>query len=346
MSREIFNRSAQAEKEGWEQKIFEIIWEGREKPENIEFEKIDPIGSSLKSTPESQKFIDEHWRNLVDGGMKPWPNDTKPSRYRFAGLRYEKGKMRFQVDPCVSYHDFRGSWSQEFLERFGKESLPNPLGNTTVIFCKDKNGRENIMVGLREETADNKAGGYHISAGGFYEITKDSNLTEGALREVEEETGINNDNLDQIECRGVVFSDCQTSVVFEAHTNLTAEEIIERRKQLTQKRKLTAEESEQGLIFVPVNRIKIQQLMLGPLFAGISTGIAGLLIVGKDMARREGIDPEKWQKEMLNGLAWRSHEFENLSPAEQKAFEERDKRRLRERVEVMRKVDKDAKFFI
>ena len=343
----IHNLSRAAEEEGREQKFFEVLAEGHFAPENIETRLVEP-GSTLKRAPESEAFIEAGWEkeieNMAARGEKPWPNDLKPTKYRLAGFAVEGDKLVVTLDPCVSYRDFRGVRTEEFVQRFGKEALPNPLSALTMVIAKDRAGEEHMLVTLRNPKQDYKPGGYHVSTGGLMDSRRDKTPIDAALGELAEESGILKDELEQFECRGLVYNPWtfHSEIVFRADTRTTIEDIIERRKEKARSKGLTEEEAEGELLFVPTKRVKLQQWLLGPAHAGVPSGLAEILLVGKDLVAEQGEDGERWYEEMRKALAWRSAEYEN--EAVRDALEHRDSERLSKITAAYREGNKERAF--
>ncbi len=94
-----------------EQKFFKILVEGEFTPDQID---VVVRSNTLLRTPESERFIEGKWQAHLATGVKPWPNDLKPTRYRVAGLEVVGNRFQITLDPCVSYKDFIGSLTPEF----------------------------------------------------------------------------------------------------------------------------------------------------------------------------------------------------------------------------------------
>lgn len=314
------NLSQKMEREGIEQKFFEISAEGKFQPEQIE---VQITNGSLKRSVESENFIEQQWQQKLADGLKSWPNDTKPTRYRLAGTKVMDNRLILTLDPCVSYRDFAGSNSSDFAKRFGPDYLPRALAVTVILIAKNKNGEEQILMTLRKPDHDYKAGGYHISTGGFMEIDKETDPTRAALRELHEESGIDETELNSLVCIGVVANPWtkHSDIVYEAKTALSVEDILTKEH-----------DRENNLLFIPTERKKLQQWLLGTAHAATGIATAGLLLTGKESVGREKddagqlIDGEKWYREMLKALAWRSEKYDDESV--RKTLEKRDKLRL------------------
>lgn len=312
------------EAERLQQKFFEPIVEGFFIPEQIET-RCTAAGETLVRTPESEKYIEEKWQEVLAGGFKPWPNDTKPSRYRFVGAEVKEGKLVLTLDPTVSYKDAATTRSKDFAERFGEACAPNPVAVTTVLIAKDSAGKEHMLMTLRNESHDFKPGGYHISVGGAMEIKKDANPIDTCLREMNEEVGLAANELHGVMCVGVVKHSQQsaTEIIFEARTNVPLEEILKRNH-----------DDENTVVAIPTTPSELRRWIVVPTFANVCVTSAAVLMVGTELVNQQypngdGTEAAQWHREMLDLLAARSDQFEKATPAEQAELEKRDVERLR-----------------
>lgn len=296
------------EREGKEQNFFQILVEGKFAPEDIIYQERQ---NTMKRSLESESFLEETWQKLLQSGFKPWPNDTKISRYRFVDAKVEQGKLIVALDPCVSYRDSIGGCKPEFVKKFGKDFAPNPMGVTVSIAVKDAKGQEYFLITLRKETADYKGGGMHVTTGGTVNTCDKETPTEAAFRETEEESGITKKEIENMSCLGVVHIPWspQTDVMFSATTNILLEDIKQR-----------YHDDENEIIFIPNEKSKIQQWLLAFSHANTPTGLFGLLFACKE---KYG---EEWFREMRLALAWRSQDYQDKKTRDD--LEQRDKRRL------------------
>lgn len=328
------NLSEKAFRQGRVQEFFKVLSRELMDLNDIEVSIVEPTGSSLKRSSESEEILDKAWQRRISSGFKPWPNDTKPSRYRLASheiVRQPDGKtkMRLTLDPCVSYRDFNASESEEFrtfINTQGAEGVhyePNAVAVSTVIFCKDSGGDMHMLVTIRNEKQDYKPGGFHVSTGGFMQIDpNEKNPITAALRENQEESGIAADELSDIAVLGMTYNPQRPhpDLIFVADTTLTVEEIQQR-----------VHDDENQLFFIPAERKKLQQWLLAYAHAAVAPALASIILAGKLIVAKKKddagmpIDSDVWEQEMLKALAWR---FKDPTTPEGKELEQRDVARL------------------
>ncbi len=344
------NLSLKAEQEGWKQKIFEMKVEGDFKPEDISFEIVEP-GTRFMRSPESEAFIEEKWQEHIKIN-KPWPKDTVPTKYHLAETRVEDGKLLLILDPCISYKDLICAAHKEFADRFGLDFVPNVLAATTLVTAKNTHNEERILMTLRNTKTNYKPLGYHASVGGYMEIEKDKTPTDAVYRELSEEAGITSEEVIDLVCQGIAYTPniCVSDILFKTPLGISVEEIISRRKHYAREHNLSEEEAENSLLFIPAERRKIQEWLLGTVHAGAAAGIANLLEYGCSIAAQEKddqgniIDGEQWKAKMLTSLAWRSADYN--SDQVKKQLEARDVARLKQRVDSTKDTKIDELFDI
>lgn len=303
-----------------EQQFFKLLWKGDVAPKDIVTEI---VSNSLVRTAESEVWIEREWQKLLKGGFKAWPNDTKPSRYRFCGAKEENGKLIVTLDPCVSYRDFAGSCSPEFLERFGEGCNPHPLAVSVVIISNDKK----IMLTVRKNV-DYKPGGYHASIGGFMDIHKEGDVVSAVYREVKEECGVESNELADLRCVSVAYNtwSLHSDPVFLATATLSSEEIQKRMK----------DDENEKLFFIPATRRSIEELITSTSHANVIIAMVGLLLFGKNIPAQfdEDESGEEWYQRMLSVLAKESKHYDSLKVRAE--LEARDIARFQEMVKQQR----------
>lgn len=282
-----------------EQKFFKMLWQGVIPPEKI----ITEIRTGfLIRTKDSEDWIEREWQKAIAGGLKEWPNDRKPTRYRFCGVQERDGKLIIMLDPCVSYRDFAGSCSPEFLERFGEHCNPHPLAVSVVIVVSDPDGQK-IMLTVRKNV-DYKPGGYHASIGGFMDISKENDIVSAVYREVKEEAGIESNELSDLRCVALAYNPwtLHSDPVFLATTTLSSGEI----------RKRTKDDENDSLYFISATRRSIEELITKTSHANVVIAMIGLLLVGKALPAQDDEDerPEEWHRRMLLILAEESKNYD------------------------------------
>lgn len=310
------NLSARMEHEGKKQEFFKIIVEGKFSPNELEFHEV-PAGSSIKRTPESEAYLEAEWEKLLANGFKPWPNDTKPTRYRLVDVKIENGKLVTTLDPGISYRDCVGGSKDEYHERFGEEASVRGLASTVVVLARTKEGEERMMITLRNEKQDYKPGGFHVSTGGWIDVKKKETPVQAAYRELQEEAGVSAEEVENLFCRGIVNNPIKDhgDMVFQGTTSVPVEELMKR-----------THDDENEVLFIPTDQQKIQQWLLAPAHANTTIGLSAILLFGKD---RFG---DQWFNEMNAALAWRSQNYSDESNRD--ALEARDTGRLAKKVDA------------
>jgi 8-oxo-dGTP pyrophosphatase MutT (NUDIX family) len=197
------------------QKFFDILSTGSFSPDRI---RTEIVRDTMRRTEESEAFIERRWQDHLRTGFKPWPNDLESTRYRFVKSDKVGDELVVKVDPCVSYRDFIGAESFEFRDRFGHESLPRSLALTALVFARTESGEERMLITLRKPGHDYKAGGYHASIGGMMDSRKESDVVQSVLRELREESGLEEKDLEELTGRAVVMNlwTMHPDVIFKA----------------------------------------------------------------------------------------------------------------------------------
>lgn len=281
--------------------FFRVLFENKENipVDNISIDLVEP-GSTIRRTEESEACIDDQWNRLIkEHKIKPWPNDTKPTRFRFVDCILQDGNVNLTLDPCVSYRDFVGSRDPDFLKRFGQDFLPNPLSGNMLVVTAD----ERLVLTVRGHINDYKAGGYQFVAGGFMNMGIDNHPMDTAIREVAEETGIQkNEYMEDVSFLGIATSDWTyaTDSFFLGHTTLSSSEIDRRDN-----------DNENTLLYIPFDIKKIQQWILAPVHACSPTTIAAILMACKKLLPFENMNANEWESMMLRALHWRSRGYDD-----------------------------------
>lgn len=294
---------------GKENPYFLVFEEGEYTPGAISAEVVD---TNRRVTNELHRELDSRWDSYPG---KKWPNDTKPSRYRYEGCRIdEDGSFTILVSPTVSYKDHI-TWGQELTELYGQESAPLAIATTGIIETSD-----NKIILTKRVKADYKRGGMS-GAGGFMTIKEDviedrpPDIVRALKREVEEETGIKYYEMNTI-FQGIYHNPISGSVnlAFVSKTSLSAGEVIQR-----------PNDSENELLVMELDPESIQNLILTKTNA-FTTETLALLIV-----RGEKEFGEKWAEDTRAIFKLRSVSYAeaiNRGPDVVKKLEERDIRKI------------------
>lgn len=290
------------------QKFFVTLWEGNIAPHDI---VVNITSNSLVRTAESESWIEKEWQKLLKGGFKAWPNDTNSTRYRFCEVRKEGSKLIVMLDPCVSYRDFIGSNSPEFLERFGEACNPHPLAVSVVVVTSDRK----IMLTVRKNV-DYKSGGYHASIGGFLDIRKENEPVSAMYREIKEECGIESNELENVRCVSIAHNPwtLHSDIIFIAETGVESREIQKR----------TKDDENESLFFIPATRLAIEDLIRKTSHANVIIAMVGLLLLGRCLPPKtsECESQDEWYERMLLVLAEESKDYD--LPLERLRLERRD----------------------
>ncbi len=274
------------------QKFFKILAEGTFIPEQIDTE-ITVSGITMVRNSQSDAFIEGGWEMHLAKGNKPWPNDTKPGRYRTANVEVQDNRLKLTLDPCVSYKDFLASLSTVFEEYYGHDAVPDPLAISVLLRTADNQ----TLLTVRDQKTDYKPGGWHASTGGFMEIKRNESPVEAGLRELEEETGVQPGELDGLVAIGVVYNPwtLHTDLILSAKTRFTAAEVLERKH-----------DDENELLFVDTTAESYEHWIVGGMHANVIIAMAALIMVGTDLFGLE------WREKMLDALAEGSRNYDSL----------------------------------
>ena len=273
--------------------------------------RTEPVQDTLLRSADSEAFMDGKWQAHLATGAKPWPNDLKPGRFRFAGFEERGADVVFRLDPCVAYRDHVGARDPEFRHRFGDTFLPNALAVTTFITARDKGGLEYFLATRRNKTHDYKPNGLHLSTGGFMEIKKspEGDIVKEGMREATEESGVTPEDLD-LWFLGIAFDPWQNKpdAIFHASVNTPLEE-IRRRKH----------DAENVNLWIPA--AKMLPWLLDPAEVTVPMGLAALL----------------WYGRIMFGQAWFIHVHTQLAKAGERYAAASDRSELE--VMAMRNLD-------
>ena len=299
------------------QKFFKILAEGIFTPDEIDTEVTAP-GATLVRSNLAEAFIEGGWEIHLAKGNKPWPDDTNPRRYRTAKVGMQDGRLKLILDPCVSYKDFISSLSTVFEERYGHDAVPDPLAVTVLVRTVDNR----TLMTLRDQKTDYKPGGWHASTGGFMEIRRNETPVQAGMRELEEETGIKPDELDELVAVGVVYNPwtLHTDLILSAKTKLTSAEVLVRKH-----------DDENELLFVDTTAESYEYWIVGGMHANVVITMAAMIMVGENLFGLE------WRNKMLDILADGSRDYGSLEVRQ--TLEKRDLAALAQMVADHRKTN-------
>ncbi len=289
--------------------IFQLLWWGAINPKKVILQVTPGL---LKRNPVSEKFIEKEWQKKIAAGLKTWPNDTKPQRYHFGGLKISNNDIKILADPSISYQDVLGSRPDNFRKLFKKEYRPIPVSVDMILMAKNKMGEKMLGLTLRNANQDYKAGGFHVTTGGAMEIGKDKKPIDAALRETEEEMGIKPKELSNISCRGIIFNPCQSEIgiMFVATANIPTEKILSR-----------PHDNENNILFIQLKKESLEYWLLEFTHANSVDGIVGALTIGSDLYGK------KWAENILAKIIKKSSGYSNAQ--KRRSLEKKDIKKLK-----------------
>ena len=272
---------------------FQLLFWGNYNPNKIILKKTSGL---LKRMPAAERFMETEWQKRITSDQKAWPNDTKPSRYHFGGLKKSSKTLWLLADPSISYRDTLGSRPDEFRKLFPKRCSPIPITVTLALTAKNNRGEEMLCLTLRNATQDAHAGGFHITTGGAMEIQKDRQPLNAALRETKEEIGLKPREITELRCRAITYDPylSEICVIFTAAAKITAEKIQSR-----------AHDNENRTLFISATKNNLEYLLLHLTFANNPAGILGLLAIGND---RYGL---AWAKNIMKIILKKGIDYKN-----------------------------------
>ncbi len=269
------------------------------------------VTGHLQRSEESEAFIAAAKAERTARGIKPWPNDAKPSRFHFAGAEYQTktGVLVVHVEPCVSYDDHAAGTTKEFFDRYGRAYLPNALATTVIL---ESGGH--ILVSHRKK-ADYKKEGLHFSIGGFIEIKHepDGDPVHAVKRELFEETGISPEEIVDLTCIGIAWDPWQNKpdILFSARTATPTPEL---RRAKTDKENIN--------YWMPFSKESTAKLMRGSMHSAVPMGMAALLYLGRERFGTE------WFNDRVREIAEAGEGYDN--PTVRQEAEVRDIKRVPE----------------
>lgn len=251
-------------------RLFKLLFWDNYNPDKIIIKKTSGL---LKRSPASEKFIEKEWQKRITSDQKAWPNDTKPSRYHFGGLKKSSDALLLLADPSISYRDTLGSRPAKFRKLFPKKYSPVPITVSLALTVKNSRGEEMLCLTSRNTTQDAHAGGFHVTTGGAMEIKKDKKPFDAALRETKEEIGLKPREISNIRCRAIAYNPwlSEIGVIFTATAKVTAKEIQSR-----------PHDDENKTLFIPLTKKNLEYLLLQLTFANSLDGTLGALAIGSD----------------------------------------------------------------
>lgn len=273
-----------------EQKFFQTLLRGFFDPNQLEV-RLVPAGSSLRKDLQSEVWIEGAWQEFIRQGNKPWPGDLKPKRYRLVDLAPgSDSRIILTADPCVSYREFIGTQAPEFAARFGMDFVSRAIATSILIRTND--GK--TLITVRDKRTDYKWHGWHASLGGHWEIDKNETPLQAALRELWEEAGIGQSEIEKLELLGVINNPwtAHPDIIYSAETSLASSDILSRNH-----------DDENSIFFIDTTADSYEHLMAKTMHASVIVPLAAMLWVGSQLFGNE------WEQNMLNLMAEESKDY-------------------------------------
>jgi 8-oxo-dGTP pyrophosphatase MutT (NUDIX family) len=204
---------------------YKIITEGKFIPKDIR--TLYKRNKRLSQSQEALQFIETKWNEFVSNSSKAFNGRLfRVDKYDTVTNNY----IELQLSD-TDYKEFVGTRDHEFVNKFGKEYTANPLSVGALMVTQDYK----IILGKRS-AVDTDIGKNKISViGGYLDPSNDlSNrnnkivdIFQAVTREIYEETGINNKNIVELICIGLIDNKehNQINLPFYTKLDISAEQI-------------------------------------------------------------------------------------------------------------------------
>ncbi len=253
---------------------FSVLAEGPFNPKDI---WVSPTNKTIKHSSELDDYIENNWQNYIkDKPTKAFNNSMLLFTDAFSLGRYlilETGLTDFKERVATQ--------KKEILQKYGMEAVSVTLGVGVLSITADNK----VVVAQRLTYHPRKKGGLH-NIGGIVDQKKDitsgsPDLIKALAREMEEETGIINEEFQLTSCLGLIQSTetYACDLLFLAKTFLTAEEI-----------KMRKNDQELALRFIPNTPEDIGYTLLRNLKTASGPCIALLYLYGKQTFGKDWAD--------------------------------------------------------
>lgn len=193
-------------------------------PEQVQVHR---TGQPRATTPELEASIEAAWRAAARRarrrGLRLYPGPL----CRLEDYRVEPGRLSLTLGPT----DFRAlvgtNWAQPHrYHELGAEYFANPLGVSAALRAAD--GK--LLVVRRGRLVAHHPGWLHVPSGHLEPGPHACDPFRAMCSELSEELGVESGELDLLVCRGLALAadTYKPELVFEAHTRLTAQGVLDR----------------------------------------------------------------------------------------------------------------------
>lgn len=226
--------------------------------------RVSPVTSSRRNAPQVEALIESAWRDgqdrlgdrLFDGPM-----------CRMESWRGERDALALELS-LTSYRIFLGTnlMNPQLAESLGRDVMANPVGVSTALQTRDGW----LMFGRRNATVAYYPNRLHPFAGSI-DPADQSDVFAAARRELHEELGIEQEQIESIHCIGLVEDDVirHPELIFHTRVSLTRSQI---------ESQVQADEHG-GSAAIMATRQGIELALGDPQFTPV--GIATLLLFGR-----------------------------------------------------------------
>lgn len=185
---------------------------------------VQPTGRVVCYPEKLKKHIEEAWEVTKNHG----PIFSGPM-CRLSDFKLINGKLKLTLDN-TNYKEFIGTRINEVFQEYGPRYIANPLAICSVITTTDKK----ILIS-RRRGVESRPGFYHV-IGGYLDTYKHCNSLglpdpfKAITFEIFEETGIDECNIKNIVCLGLVYDTVlfHPELIFNTEVNLSFLEITKR----------------------------------------------------------------------------------------------------------------------
>ncbi len=181
---------------------FEILAQGLFRPEQVLL-SYDPA-RQMPRTAQIEQWMEDLWQEKLAQARSKGTRLFDAPLFRLVDVRVQSDKLHILVGD-TSYKEYVTTRVPEFAAHHPRHELGNALSVCSVIETSD-----NFILIEKRQGVDVYEGRYHV-IGGFFERSLDSNASAqpdpfaAMRREIREETGIRQEDIQEQYCLGVVY---------------------------------------------------------------------------------------------------------------------------------------------